>query len=200
MRYITALFLLFAAVIVQCDNAPVKSTQESPGQHPKSTEVMDMLDEYAAPLDQVTFDPCEEGTMVGDWIRDDIGGETGTFYGTWYDQSGEPTGLFNGQFWTISNGVRLFYGSVSGYITDQVIAEMFGSWFYDDPRMCPMCGTGHGQFRGIFFRLAEPHSGIGLLKGEFGYADDVMNDTLPLTGSWKWYCNFMPWHTSNATE
>jgi hypothetical protein len=192
MKYIYIIsILLLAVAIVGCSKAPVDTEANNLQEKPRTAEVLDVLTQYPTQPGTTPYQPCEQGYMLGDWIRENIAGENGTFYGLWYEYNSEPSGIFSGIFWTTENGQKLFYGSVSGVITDQVIAEMYGKWFYDDPTMCPMCGTGHGQFRGVFFKLSE--DGVGFLRGEFGYADDMLNDTLPLTGTWKWYCGFNPW-------
>jgi hypothetical protein len=151
-----------------------------------SKQVQDQINEYSD-IDMLSpADVCEHGTLDGQWIRNSIFSDDGTFHGLWIDQDGEYIGYYHGQYWATPDNQRLFSGEISGYITDQVLGYMFGIWYYDDPRLCPMCGTGHGQFRGYFYYLEQ--TGKGLLKGEFGWADDVLQDTLPMTGVWKFYC------------
>lgn len=152
----------------------------------RSQEVLDQIDEYSY-LDMLSpADICEHGTLEGEWIRNSIFSDDGTFHGLWIDQEGEYIGYYGGQYWTTSDNQRLFTGEISGYITDQVLGHMFGTWYYDDYRLCPMCGTGHGQFKGFFYYLDD--TGGGVMKGEFGWADDVLQDTLPMTGIWKFFC------------
>jgi hypothetical protein len=130
---------------------------------------------------------CPHGTMIGEWIRDDVGGSSGYLHGTWYENANNPAGLFSGQFEISNSGVGTFSGSVSGYVTDEVIYQFHGSWFYDDPRECAICGSGHGRYRGLFYDF-NGHV-VGLMKGEFGYAPDVTDNHLPLTGNWREFCN-----------
>ena len=72
----------------------------------------------------------------------------------------------NGRFWTNEDGRRVLEGSVSAYHTDEVMFHLRGSWLYDDMRMCPMCGVGHGVFHGKIFRTND--RAIGEFHGEFG--------------------------------
>ena len=93
----------------------------------------------------------------------------------------------DGRYWVTEDGHRVLEGSVSGLHTDQVIAELKGTWGYDDPRMCPMCGMGHGFFHGKFEML---HNGaVGVFGGEFGNwalpPDDLV---MPFKGVWKLNC------------
>ncbi len=132
---------------------------------------------------------CASGIMEGKWIKEDNTGLKGRIEGLWFNNENiEPTGIFVGQFWTDENGDRLLEGSVSGYITDQVIAYLKGRWFYDDFRMCPSadCGTGHGKFYGRF-EFAD-REGWGYFRGEFGWPVDAAGLTLPLKGVWKQNC------------
>jgi hypothetical protein len=132
---------------------------------------------------------CPGGFLDGEWVRDDIGGMTGSFHGLWLDQDGSPVGYFNGQFWTESNGERRFSGQLSGYYSDEVIADLFGYWAYDDPRLCPICGSSHGWFRGRYVHLDNTISGT--IKGVFGdYIQPPEENHLPLTGVWRQTC---PW-------
>lgn len=134
---------------------------------------------------------CPRGYMKGKWIRDDNTGAGGRFEGIWYDdRKNEPTGYYVGQFWTTEDGRRLFQGSVSGYITDQIIAYFKGYWFYDDMRLCPQveCGISHGWYYG---RFDYPHvNGGGYMRGEIGWPDPTSVDaaSIPMRGIWREYC------------
>jgi hypothetical protein len=102
----------------------------------------------------------------------------------------DTTGYFNGEFWINDDGTREFSGHVSGYYTDQVIAEFNGRWFYDDFRMCPMCGAGHGGFLGRFEMVDG--QGRGRIRGVFGdYTDPPEKLALPLKGIWQTSCGFI---------
>lgn len=130
---------------------------------------------------------CASGSIIGEWVRDDIGGQTGTFNGIWYKGVDVPAGYFSGEFEKTNSGVGVFTGSVSGYVTDQVIYEFKGTWIYDDPSLCPLCGTGHGRYWGVYSDLNG--NIVGVLKGEFGYATTVEDNHLPLQGVWREFCN-----------
>jgi len=133
---------------------------------------------------------CPEGIMIGEWIKVSNAGDSGFIKGEWLDQNSEPRGVFAGVFWTTADGQRPFYGWVSGQNTTQIIAYMRGIWLYDDPRDCPLCGTGHGRYKGIFKYASEP--GIGIVEGEFGdYSLPPGSLVLPLKGVWKTICPHM---------
>jgi|GEM_PF-789175 len=136
---------------------------------------------------------CPGGFLEGNWIKEDNAGTSGRIEGLWRDYAGEPIGFMIGQFWTTDNGERLFDGWVSGYYLDYIVAEFKGRWWYDDPRMCPLpiCGAGHGWFRGHFQYMTGEARG-GMLVGEFGdfNAPTVDQQSLPFVGVWHDFC---PW-------
>lgn len=130
---------------------------------------------------------CPSGAMKGKWIKEDNAGQNGRFEGLWLENNYfEPAGIFVGRFWTNEDGERYLEGSVSGYITDQVIAYMKGRWYYDDHSLCPMCGAGHGKFHGRF-EFAD-RDGYGYFEGVFGWSTSVDALELPLEGKWKKRC------------
>ena len=137
-------------------------------------------------------DRCPGGFMEGRWIHETIG-QSGRFEGLWQDFKGQPIGIMTGTFFVDENGERILDGWVSGYITDQIIAWLKGTWWYDDPRLCPSpwCGTGHGWFRGRF-DYADGRSYGGRFVGEFGHFLNPATDvaTLPYRGVWHEYCPF----------
>jgi hypothetical protein len=142
---------------------------------------------------------CPGGTMVGDWIKETNNSSQGRFHGEWLDHTGEPIGYMSGQFWTNDNGSREFSGNVSGIITDQVIAELRGAWIYDDTRLCPICGDGHGLFYGRF-NYIDGSDRQGWLKGVFGdYNLPPDADTLPYYGFWRTNCPYVSPHEPSAT-
>ena len=129
-------------------------------------------------------DTLERGLMTGHWIKANVSGDSGTFNGLWLDENNSPAGYFSGIFWTQNDGRRLFSGSVSGYLTDQVIAYLHGTWYYDDPRLCPICGSGHGRYTG-FFRYVSENADAGMIGGEFGSLSLPPEQLdLPLSGFW----------------
>ncbi len=132
---------------------------------------------------------CPGGIIEGRWLKDSSFSGSGSFHGYWMNHLGIPVGYLNGIYWTNDDFTRQFSGSVSGLVTDQVIAELEGTWFYDDPRMCPMCGEGHGQFQGTFVYLHNDRTGS--VEGEFGdYSLPPDDLDMPFIGIWKMDC---PW-------
>jgi len=142
--------------------------------------------------------PCPAGALRGSWHWQDNTNSNGTFDGLWLDNNGEPIGVYSGRFWTTSDGAREFEGSVSGYITDQVIAEFKGHWRFDDPRVCPTCGDDYGLFCGKIRWL--DNSGTGVMRGSFGYLNsEVDAAVLPMIGVWKKICTNAHIHATNPT-
>ncbi len=134
---------------------------------------------------------CPGGAIKGTWVKDGWLSDSGSFNGYWMDYLGDTVGYMNGIFWSCSTNVSgKFTGSVSGLYTDQVIAEFDGHWYYDDPRMCPMCGEGHGVFHGQFRNLMDGRTGF--MAGEFGdYSLPPDDIEMPMTGIWRFHC---PWN------
>ncbi len=130
---------------------------------------------------------CPSGLMQGRWIPDVNTADQGTFEGLWLDNNNEPSGRYNGHYWTTSDGERRFSGWVSGYVTDQIIAEFEGYWWFDDLSLCPTCGDGHGWYYGRV-RFADDDRG-GVMKGEFGDRVNAYDAAaLPMRGVWKTIC------------
>ncbi|MEE9441641.1 MAG: hypothetical protein V3V99_03135 [candidate division Zixibacteria bacterium] len=141
---------------------------------------------------------CQGGLMEGKWIKESFGSGKGRIEALWIDRFGEPFGYFTGMFWTDDSGRGRFFGSVSGYITDHVIAEVKGCWYYDDLRLCPMCGESHGVFMGYYRNIMDGTHGN--IAGEFGdMAIDPTILELPLSGIWKQRCR-KPSHSFNDSE
>ncbi|MEW6050374.1 MAG: hypothetical protein AB1644_04850 [Candidatus Zixiibacteriota bacterium] len=132
--------------------------------------------------------PCPQGIMRGEWVKNNISGDSGHFGGLWLEQTNTPAGVYSGVFWTTSDGRRLFEGWVSGYMTDQIIAYLRGTWYYDDPTMCPLCGSGHGRYSG-YFKYVNSTRG-GTIDGEVGWAPSIEQLNLPMVGVWKQFCPF----------
>ena len=130
---------------------------------------------------------CPGGLIEGVWSKDDPFAGQGTFEGTWRDHAGNPTGLLSGVFWTDETHHGRFSGSVSGIDTDEVIAELQGGWHYDDHRLCPVCGYGHGVFHGHFTRLHDDR--MGTVHGQFGDLSLPWDQLgLPMAGIWRFNC------------
>ncbi len=134
---------------------------------------------------------CPGGLIEGVWIKDGWLSDSGSFSGYWKDYFGEPIGYMNGIFWGTNDGLSgKFSGSVSGLVTDEVIAEFEGHWYYDDMRMCPVCGEGHGVFHGQFRYLEDGR--MGYMAGEFGdYSLPPDDIEMPMTGIWRFHCPWM---------
>ena len=132
--------------------------------------------------------PCPRGLMVGEWVKDAAHGQTGHFSGLWLSGNGDTAGVFSGIFWHNDEEIGRFQGSVSGYYTDQVIADFEGTWYYDDPTMCPLCGTGRGFFTGTYQYTNQNGGGkLGGAFGQFGSTELV----LPLKGFWRDDCDLV---------
>ncbi|MEW5796991.1 MAG: hypothetical protein AB1772_11605 [Candidatus Zixiibacteriota bacterium] len=138
-------------------------------------------------------DRCPGGFLEGRWIKDDNTGASGRIEGLWLNYRGEPEGIITGQFWTNNDGTREYSGWVSGYMLTVIIAEFKGHWWYDDPRMCPLCGSGHGWFRGNFHFAFGDNRG-GAMFGEFGdfNAPDPSSLSMPFMGVWREFCPWTP--------
>ena len=130
---------------------------------------------------------CPEGYFAGRWVKADSSHSNGRFEGLWFTHARDTVGYLNGRFWTDDEGQGLLEGVVSGYYTDQVIAKLHGVWAYDDNRLCPTCGVGHGQFKGRFKFLERDANGY--FRGEFGNYELPPNDrVMPFRGRWHLDC------------
>jgi hypothetical protein len=148
---------------------------------------VDNVNAVAVHIQRIWPPECLHGLMSGEWVKDDLSGQQGHFAGLWLVSNGDTSGYYSGIFWINADGYGEFSGSVSGYYTDQVIASLEGSWYYDDPRMCPLCGTGHGVFYGSFEYVDG--SGWGRIKGIFGDWDLPPESlTMPMQGTWREHC------------
>lgn len=139
---------------------------------------------------------CPGGYLDGTWIKEGgLGNSYGRFEGNWRDHNGELIGLMYGSFWadSLSYDANYYhYGRWSGWVTHPVLAvilvEMEGYWFFDDPRMCPMCGEGHGVFYGTF-QDQMGSDRTGKIFGEFGDYSLPPNDVeMPYNGIWQYDC------------
>ncbi len=136
---------------------------------------------------KIRFHHCREGYLDGKWQKSDSSEFTGTFQGLWFTATGDTVGIYSGNFFQTNDGAQLFDGWISGLYTDEIIAELHGVWHYDDHRLCPMCGTGHGQFKGRFqMTNSDEH---GYFRGEFGDYSLPPNDrSMPMHGKWLLDC------------
>jgi hypothetical protein len=130
---------------------------------------------------------CREGYFAGNWIKDSSWAFSGTFNGYWFSHDNDTVGTVNGTFFKTNDGQQLLQGQVSGLYTDQIIAVLHGVWEYDDFRMCPLCGFGHGNFKGRF-ELTNSGEG-GYFRGEFGdYALPPDDLEMPFHALWRMNC------------
>lgn len=138
---------------------------------------------------------CPGGFTEGKWIKADNTGTSGTMDGLWRNLLGQPIGYVRGRFYVNENNENVFDGYVTGYMLDYIICEFKGTWWYDDPRMCPLCGSGHGWFRGRYI-YSDGNNRGGMMGGEIGdFRAPVLNDLeLPFSGIWHDAC---PWISVN---
>lgn len=136
---------------------------------------------------KLTIRHCREGFFNGRWVKSDSSEFTGTFGGLWFAANGDTIGVYSGNFFKTNDGLQLLHGWISGHYTNEIIAELHGVWHFDDTRLCPMCGTGHGQFKGRFqMANSDAH---GYFRGEFGDYSLPPNDrNMPMHGRWHSNC------------
>jgi hypothetical protein len=138
---------------------------------------------------KIWINSCPGGLIKGEWIKDPVDPSTGRFEGVWTDYKGEPVGIMSGTFWTNNDGRGEFVGALSGYITDEVIAELKGRWFYDNYQLSPMRCHDHGVFCGRYKYLNENRTGtIRGIFGDYATPDDVVQAKLPMLGVWHDDC------------
>lgn len=155
--------------------------------HMQAFYQVDSVNSVAVSSQKIQPIVCPEGHFAGSWIKADSSHSEGSFEGLWFTHAGDTVGYVNGIFWTNEEGHGLLEGEVSGYYTDQVIAILNGIWVYDDYRLCPMCGVGHGKFKGQFSLLENDANGF--FKGEFGNYELPPNDQImPFHGMWHFVC------------
>ena len=138
---------------------------------------------------------CPNGSLSGEWVRNDVSGQAGSFEVAWVDAGGNTFGILAGTFWSGAGGVRIFEGWVSQGMTTMVVYHVYGTWSYDDPRMCPICGSSRGVFAGFYTDINGNLKGF--VRGQFGsVALDPSVNELPLSGYWREYCNDVSFPTA----
>ncbi len=190
-------FVLFVKRGITYIQPPMLSFSTSPFTKEFSPE---QLEQYAAfyPLpgkggiaifaQRLRIADCPTGKLSGEWVKSDIPGATGTVHGAFYASSNEPKALFSGTFSTISENAMskgTVSGSISGYLTDEILGSFHGTWRYTDPRMCPICGSGKGEFIATY-ELTDGTK--GRMIGGFGYPANDQQLNLPLVGVWRTSC------------
>jgi len=145
---------------------------------------------------QIPRRPCPKGSIIGVWHRDSTS-NAGPFEALWLN--GEPAanvwppdpslrfGKAFGRFFITDGGHRMF----KGHYTDSSgtkIGDLFGTWEYDDPTMCPMCGSGHAVFRGRF--TVDGGGEVGEIRGELGFGPGPTwpRMDMPMHGVWRFNC------------
>lgn len=132
--------------------------------------------------------PCAKGRIDGLWIKHDGTEFEGHIEAAWTGTGGDTIGMVYGRFWIDSaDGAYRFDATVSGQVLPVVLYEMSGTWRFNDPRMCPMCGTSQGLFSG---RWIDSRTGRrGRLSGDWG---DMLlpfqERKMPLSGMWSAPC------------
>jgi hypothetical protein len=185
LYFLVALALLMALGCSETPTAPdaaqndLQSFQASPG------DLQDVQNPNA--VESHPDARCPHGFFEGKWVQDTANVDQGHFLGRWTDRTGATTGILSGRFWTTDDGQRLYEGNVSGVVTDQIIALVHGVWYYDDARLCPVCGQGHGVLHGrVKFVESDRH---GVMRGVFGdYELSPFERTLPMKGAWTLRC------------
>ena len=130
---------------------------------------------------------CPSGSLNGDWIRLVNTGDSGTFHGTWNGPDGKSLGPLAGRFWTNPDGSRQFEGWWSAGMLTVIAGELKGTWSFVDPSMCPLCGSGMGEFHGRFIEtLGDRRSGE--VRGIFGIGPGPGQTIMPFRGIWKVNC------------
>ena len=145
---------------------------------------------------QIPRPRCPRGNVLGIWHRDSTW-ENGPFEGFWLPANIMPSPTMPpppnfpkvfGKFFTTNDGQHLFAGKYTDS-TGAEVGELFGKWFYDDPTMCPMCGAGHGMFKGRF--TINGKGEVGDVMGEIGIAPGgptVPAMNMPIRGVWRFDC------------
>ena len=188
LYFLFAFALLLASGCGETPTAPEvaadqpQTDQASPG----GLEDIQNLDVTASHPDR----RCPHGFFEGKWVQDSTNVSQGYFMGRWADRHGATIGILSGRFWQTDDGQGVYEGNVSGVVTDQIIAYVRGLWYYDDMRLCPVCGSGHGVMHGrVKFVDSDRH---GVMRGVFGWAY-WPERSLPLKGAWTLRCrDFSP--------
>ncbi|MCB2230831.1 hypothetical protein KQH82_08970 [bacterium] len=146
-----------------------------------------IIHSHRLPLDNF----CQRGTIVGKWVQESNDRQQGSITAVWTSRNGTPQGHVFGSFSATAAGERTFTGWVTGIHTDNIIAYLAGDWWFDDSRMCPLCGSSHGLFSGTF-AWADGSGNGGTLRGEFGSFELPPDETeLPMSGEWKVDCTLL---------
>lgn len=143
-----------------------------------------------APASSLPSDPlhCTRGRIVGLWIKNQGSEFDGHIEAAWIGARGDTLGMVYGTFWMDSvDGACRFVATVSGQALPVILYELSGAWRFNDPRMCPLCGTGQGLFSG---RWSDPRTGRqGRLSGDWGDMSLPFPERkMPLSGTWNAPC------------
>jgi hypothetical protein len=146
---------------------------------------VDQVNSVAVYAHKIRPTHCREGYFEGDWEKS--GHAEGNFRGLWHGHNGDTIGTVYGRYWQTEDGHRLMEGVINGVFLTVVLGHLQGVWEYDDARMCPICGEGHGNFKG---RFQMDNSDVnGYFRGEFGdYSLPPDDSVMPFYGKWKMNC------------
>lgn len=135
---------------------------------------------------------CPSGVITGEWIRNENDMGSGHFSAKWLDHHLQLLGVLTGTFWTNDDGQGEFEGYLSHHTLTMVLAHVKGRWMFDDTRLCPACGTAHGQFVGKV-KYLDGTDAVGKIRGEFGdYTLPFMTEVVPMKGRWRIDCVDQP--------
>jgi hypothetical protein len=129
---------------------------------------------------------CPQGVFTGEWVKADNSGTSGSFQARWFTSNSTVYGIMAGAFWTEPNGIRKFEGVVCPGALTVISYYVYGTWYYDDPSLCPVCGSGHGYMVGFY--TDSNNTFKGFIKGEFGLPAST-DLHLPLNGKWIEACD-----------
>jgi hypothetical protein len=132
-------------------------------------------------------DTCRQGQFAGQWVKDAVFSSQGHFESELMSRDTVLIGYMHGNFSGNYDGTREFSGTIFNLNREHVIGRIEGSWYYDDPRMCPMCGEDHGQVRGRIIGLNGEV--VGAIQGQFGYPEELAGTVLPFRGIWRHLCH-----------
>lgn len=150
------------------------------------------LSSEIAPASSGPSDPsrCAKGRIAGLWIKNDGSEQDGRIEAAWIGGRGDTLGMVSGTFWRSDGQDSLpgFEATVSGRVLSVVLFEISGTWSFNDPRMCPECGSSRGLYMG---RWLDPRTGRrGRLSGEWGDLPIPFSERkMPLSGRWSAPCS-----------
>jgi hypothetical protein len=142
---------------------------------------------------------CPKGRLDGYWIKN-TGSETeGRIEAFWIRGRYDTVGVLTGRFWQDTTRGMLFDGTVSGRQLTLVLFEVSGTWSFDDPRMCPQCGSSRGLFKGVWRDTTSGRK--GRLSGVWGDLSTPFEERrMVLTGLWTAPCRTLDAETLDRAD